>query len=120
MVGVIFLDESLLILIFVCFPLTLGLAVFLGIAIRNWRRTRFPIFPVKINRVGREQVYVLYSTGERVIEFDASEESNQSIVVYAPMELPNEELATTVPGLTRGLEMLGYQYMICRRGLPRN
>jgi hypothetical protein len=109
--------ESLQVLVFVCGPLLLLLCALIVFLVRGSRTiARFPTFSVKIERVSREDAYVIYRDREKRREFYLGLNGRKAML-EAPRELPVEDIRKIVPNLGRGLAKLGFrQYSISKQG----
>ena|ERR1700694_5878543 len=118
-------DESLLVLLLVCLPLSLLLVAALILRFRFTRSTAmFPGFSVIVSRVGRHETYVSYCSPTTQLEFEAAIRKGRNffvseIRVQVPGEMSNRDLSTVVPNLACGLAKLHYQYLIYRKGEPQ-
>jgi hypothetical protein len=82
------------------------------------RRSDFPNFSVRIEKVFREAVYVVYREHDRDVKFSGEliGEKWEEINVEVTKGLPEEDLSRIVPNLAAGLAKLGYKYSIFRKG----
>lgn len=85
------------------------------------RRADFPNFSVRIEKVFREGVYVVYREHDRELKFSGELVGKkwEEIRVEMTTGLPEEDLRRIVPNLAAGLTKLGYKYSIYRRGEPQ-
>jgi hypothetical protein len=81
------------------------------------RRADFPNLSVRIEKVFREAVYVVYREHDRDMKFSGElvGEKWEEINVEVPKGLPEEDRRRIVPNLAAGLAKLGYKYSIFRK-----
>jgi hypothetical protein len=111
-------DESLQVLVFVCGPLVLLLGAVIIFLIRGSRTiARYPTFSVKIERVGREDAYVIYRDVERRADFYMWPSGRRRAMLDAPDEVSAEDIHKIAPKLAMGLAKLGFdEYSISKKG----
>jgi hypothetical protein len=115
-------DEALRVLIFVCVPLVILLAVAITLLSRGRKKkAAFPRFSVSISSVGRQEAYVIYRRADRELEFAAEIGRGKRfftprISVQIPRELPHEDVREILPNLAMALGRLHYEYVLFRKG----
>jgi hypothetical protein len=103
MIALFRADESLHVLVLVCGPLLLLLGTVIAFLIRGSRTiARFPTFSVRIERVGREDAYVIYHDHERRQEFYMWPSGRKQAMLDAPIELSVEDIRKIAPNLALG------------------
>lgn len=111
-------DESLQVLIFVCGPLLLLLSSVIVLLIRGSRTiARYPTFSVQVERVSREDAYVIYRDQVRRVEFYMWPSGRRRAMLKATSEPSVADIRSIEPNLALGLAKLGFhQYSISKKG----
>ena len=111
-------DESLRVLVLVCGTLLLLLGAVIVFLIRGSRTIAiFPTFSVILQRVGREDAYVIYRDQVQRREFYMSHTGTKQANLEAPRELSVEDIREIEANLGMGLAKLGFhQYSISKKG----
>lgn len=114
-------NESVQVLLFIALPLSLLVVGFLiHIAIQpNRFVATFPSFSVRIERVGRQEIFVTYREKNRELILVSAFTRDQELHVPIPPELSDEDRRSVVQNLTLGLAKLRYRYLIYRRLEPK-
>jgi hypothetical protein len=120
MLNLIRSDESFQVLAFIVLPLVL---LFIGGIILYFRRippsvATFPNFSLRVEKVGREDAYIVYRDTDRRVEFYAGRaDRKQSLCLELPDELSDQIIKELVPKVVKGLASLGFQkYKVLRKG----
>jgi hypothetical protein len=113
-------DESFRVLAFVVLPLLL---LFIGGIIFWVRRTppsvaKFPTFSMRVERLGRDDGYIVYRDNDRRLEFYVGPaERKQAQCLALPDKLSDQIIRELVPNLVKGLAKLRFQkYKILKEG----
>ena len=113
-------DESFQVLAFIVLPLVL---LFIGGIIFYFRRlppsvATFPNFSLRVEKMGREDAYIVYRDNDRRLEFYAGRaDREQTVCLELPDELSDQIIKELVPNVVKGLANLGFQkYKVLREG----